>query len=147
MANGGSSGQQQIKPTRTCLVFAAIPLTTFPAGVGTWDLTPYLDYLHIHSLPQPSKTLTYPWTLSHLHWAQKKTNGLCPQSLQDLHCQTGRNTLFFFSLKSNNLFLCQKITKYYLDQPIYPCLRALHASVVEICIKNTNAKMTDCAEV
>lgn len=62
MTNGGSSGLQQIKPTRACLAFAVIPLTTFPAGVGTWDLTPYLYYLYIHSLPQPPKTLSHPWT-------------------------------------------------------------------------------------
>lgn len=77
-ANGGSSGQQQIKPTRTCLAFAAIPLTTFPAGVMNCDLTPYLYYLYIQSLPQPPKTLAYPQTLSHLHWAPQKTKSLCP---------------------------------------------------------------------
>lgn len=68
---------QQIKPTRACLPFAVVPLTTLP-GLRTWDLTPYLYYLYIHFLPQPPKTLSYPQTLSYLHWAQQKTKSLLP---------------------------------------------------------------------
>lgn len=133
--------------TRTCLAFAVILLTAFPAGVRTWDLTQFLFYLYTHSLPQPPKHSAITGDSDTCTGSRRRPRVFCLQSFHDLHCQTGRNTFFFFlSQKSNNLFLYWKITKFYLDQPTYARLRALHASVAEICIKITNAKMIDCSE-